>query len=377
MQRLQYPIIAIRISLLTMLIMCFIGCGKDALPVIDDSPYIFPKTIKVYNETINNRPIVTIGSQDKDFAISFHRELENEVYTFEVVQGEFPIVMKDGKGGIWDVFGNNTVNNTSLEPILSATGFWFGWAAMYPGISIYGLEDEDVDFSEKWSEEWDLSRDYVFRGANFDAIQGLESPPTVIYNVKQDINHGFYISDEDRVVAVQVNGVTRIYPHSILNWHEIVNDTLGGEKISVVFSPFTNTATAWLRDIGPVENHFGISGLVYNNNILAFDRNSNSHWSQLRGNCVNGYYKGQSLIHFPILDTKWKTIKEIFQEPEVISNETSFDIDYRLHPLGDYLTNPDYIPFPLFYADERLPKKQRVHGVAVENKAKVYRLADF
>ena len=44
-----------------------------------------------------------------------------------------------------------------------------------------------------------------------------------------------YLFDEDLVLGVVINGVARAYPHNIGWWHEIVNDEIGGEFISVTF----------------------------------------------------------------------------------------------------------------------------------------------
>lgn len=44
-----------------------------------------------------------------------------------------------------------------------------------------------------------------------------------------------YLEDSDQVIGVSVNGASRAYPIKILNWHEAVNDVLGGEPIVVTF----------------------------------------------------------------------------------------------------------------------------------------------
>ena len=43
--------------------------------------------------------------------------------------------------------------------------------------------------------------------------------------------------DDEIVMGVEVGGEARAYPVAILNWHEIVNDTLGGQPILVTYCP--------------------------------------------------------------------------------------------------------------------------------------------
>ena len=44
-----------------------------------------------------------------------------------------------------------------------------------------------------------------------------------------------YINDSDQVIGIQIGGVARAYPIKILNWHEVVNDTVNGVPIIVTF----------------------------------------------------------------------------------------------------------------------------------------------
>ncbi len=44
-----------------------------------------------------------------------------------------------------------------------------------------------------------------------------------------------FLAPEDQVIGVEVEGQARAYPVAILNWHEVVNDTLSGTPIVVTF----------------------------------------------------------------------------------------------------------------------------------------------
>ena len=94
----------------------------------------------------------------------------------------------------------------------------------------------------------------------------------------------FYINSEcqsDRLLGIQRNGVARAYPVAILNWHEIVNDVIGGEAVVITYCPLCGTGVAFAARINWLDTHFGVSGLLYNSDVLLYDRETKSLWSQI------------------------------------------------------------------------------------------------
>ena len=43
------------------------------------------------------------------------------------------------------------------------------------------------------------------------------------------------LAEEDRVLGITLDGITRAYPLRILNWHEVVNDRFGTRAIVVTY----------------------------------------------------------------------------------------------------------------------------------------------
>ena len=146
---------------------------------------------------------------------------------------------------------------------------------------------------------------------------------------------------------------------------------------SLIYCPLTGTANAWLRTINGQETTFGVSGLLYNSNIVPYDRATESIWSQLYGGSVVGELSGVKQAQIQVVETTWKNWKLMYRQPLVLSFETGFSRDYGRYPYGDYKTNHDFLPFPLSRKDERLPAKERVHVVSIGKKARAYRLSDF
>ncbi len=44
-----------------------------------------------------------------------------------------------------------------------------------------------------------------------------------------------YLEGDDEVIGVKIGNEAKAYPIKILNWHEVVNDTIGGEPVAVTF----------------------------------------------------------------------------------------------------------------------------------------------
>ena len=88
-------------------------------------------------------------------------------------------------------------------------------------------------------------------------------------------------SDDTLVIGVAQNSEARAYPLDILIWHELVNDTLGGRPILVSFCPLCGTGIVFDRRIDGSDRTFGVSGLLYRSDLLLYDRETESLWSQI------------------------------------------------------------------------------------------------
>jgi hypothetical protein len=167
------------------------------------------------------------------------------------------------------------------------------------------------------------------------------------------------------------------YPHSILDWHEIINDKVNNFAIAVTYCPLTGTGVGWERTINGEETTFGVSGLLYNSNLIPYDRLTDSNWSQMRLDCVNGDLRGNKINTFPLFETTWETWRSMYPHTQVVSTQTGHNRNYGRYPYGDYRTNHNNIIFPYKPKDGRLATKERVHGVIVNGKAKAYRFDSF
>lgn len=69
----------------------------------------------------------------------------------------------------------------------------------------------------------------IWGGVRIDGIPPLNDP-AFISAIDAD-----YLQDDDVILGVEINGDARAYPHRILAWHEMSNDTIGGRPVTVVY----------------------------------------------------------------------------------------------------------------------------------------------
>ncbi len=209
----------------------------------------------------------------------------------------------------------------------------------------------------------------------FDGGPGKDGIPSIDNPSFSPVSEVTFLGDNDLVVGVVNGDVVKAYPHRILDWHEIVNDDIGSKSLAITYCPLTGTAVGWDRMIDDVKTEFGVSGKLYNTNLMPYDRLTDSYWSQIGLNCVNGELLSRKIITSAVIETKWSTWKSMYPNSQVMNLNTGYSRDYTVYPYGDYITNNSKLIFPVTPKDDRLPAKQRVLGVLSNTVNKVYQYA--
>jgi len=198
----------------------------------------------------------------------------------------------------------------------------------------------------------------VSGGPGKDGIPSIDDPE---FAPVSEVN---FIPDNRRVIGIKVGNTIRAYPHQIMDWHEIVNDNVGGSPVAVTFCPLTGTAIGWDREVNGSVTEFGVSGLLFRNNLVPYDRNTDSRWSQMQLRSVAGDLTSTDIETVDLIETNWATWKQMYPQSEVLTRNTGFSRNYGGFAYGqDYSTNNNNILFPVQNPDDRLPNKARVHGI--------------
>lgn len=199
-----------------------------------------------------------------------------------------------------------------------------------------------------------------------DCIPAIDSPKFISADEAEARKE---ITDNDAVFVLDLNGEAKAYPQKILNWHEIVNDTVGGKNVAVTFCPLCGTAIGFER---PPDTTFGVSGKLFNSNLVMYDRKTETLWQQLGGEAIVGDLVGQKLKQVPVDTLLWKDWKKLHPETKVLSQDTGHSRDYNSYPYGSYETDRS-VYFPAEGAsDSRLHPKQIVWGIEINGKFKAY-----
>jgi hypothetical protein len=203
-------------------------------------------------------------------------------------------------------------------------------------------------------------------GPGKDGIPALTNPTFV----QQNEAGASYVRGFDRVAGILIEGEAFAIPLNIFWWHEIVNlegGPDGATHIAVTHCPLTGSTMAFDRDaVGGVE--FGVSGLLYLNNLIMYDRASpESLWPQMLAGARCGDKDGTRLPMFPLIEMSWAGWKDLHPGTWVISSETGWSRNYQSYPYGGY-AQPDNTEV-LFQqdVDTQRPPKERVLGVPLGN----------
>ncbi|RMF11741.1 MAG: DUF3179 domain-containing protein [Candidatus Dadabacteria bacterium] len=221
---------------------------------------------------------------------------------------------------------------------------------------------------------WLVDTTYVLDGGpGKDGIPSVDQPE---FGTVEEVDRQTWLTDADLVVGTVIGGEVRAYPHPIMDWHEIVNDQHGAEALAITYCPLTGSALVWNRVIDGQTTTFGVSGLLFNNNLIPYDRASDSNWSQMLAQSIHGKRAGTAAETFPVIEMNWKMWKALFPDARVLTNDTGRDRPYGRYPYGAYKVS-DTLLFPTSRDDRRLHRKERVLGVRSGSSSKVWVVADF
>ncbi|HYU31606.1 MAG TPA: DUF3179 domain-containing (seleno)protein [Thermoanaerobaculia bacterium] len=174
-------------------------------------------------------------------------------------------------------------------------------------------------------------------------------------------------------------GAHHAWPARYLGWHEMVNDTIGGEPVSLAYCTLCGTAIAYSgRSPAGGRWTFGTSGLLYRSNKLMVDRQTWTLWSQLTGEPVLGNMAdtGVRLDLVPVTVTTWKDWRLAHPDTTV----TKLPPTYGERWGYDYLPGAaerkrEGVSFPVWLKSSALPAKEEIYGLHLGANAKAWPIA--
>lgn len=201
-----------------------------------------------------------------------------------------------------------------------------------------------------------------------DAIPALTLPEYVA------TPQATYLHNDDRLIIVHYAGTDTAYPTRVLDHHEIVNDLVNGQPLLVTYCPLCGSAAAFIPYVDGTLYVFGVSGSLYQSDLLMYDRQTDSLWDQITGTAVTGRAAGTRLKPYPVAYDSWKHWRTAYPDGRVLALPNRWRQRF-----GDYATSP-YLGYDSFQElwfyvsrlDKRLPNKTRILGVEVLGAFKAY-----
>lgn len=182
------------------------------------------------------------------------------------------------------------------------------------------------------------------------------------------------------VISVAINGEAKAFPLSILTYHKIVNDSIGGVPVTVTYCPLCNAAIVFDRRLRYNEKDylldFGVSGMLRNSDLVMWDRQTQSWWQQFTGSGLVGELSGAQLEFLPSMLISLEEFFISYPEGMMLSTETGHERQYGTNPYSGY-DNLENTQPRLFFnkVDNRLPPMERVIDIHVKGKYKIYPLS--
>ncbi|HEX4959241.1 MAG TPA: DUF3179 domain-containing protein [Thermoanaerobaculia bacterium] len=218
------------------------------------------------------------------------------------------------------------------------------------------------------------AEEVVWGGVPVEGIPALDQPAHV------PAAQADWLTPGERVFGVSLGGETRAYPLRILDWHEMVNDTVGGEPVTLSYCTLCGSGVLYSTRTAPGESYtFGTSGLLYRSNKLMLDRQTRSLWSNLTGEAVIGPLAAgpARLAVLPLTLTTWREWRQRHPETTVLAldREAERRFGFQYQP-GAAERKRAGVSFPPGPRSAALPPKAEVYAVRLDGRAKAYPLAE-
>ena len=195
--------------------------------------------------------------------------------------------------------------------------------------------------------------------------------PSIDHPVFKPISDYHEFNSRHEILGVYHNGVAKAYPINIMDYHEVVNDDFAGEPVVITYCPLCGSGIAFESRIDGKPTQFGVSGLLYNSDVLLYDRTTESLWSQIMAQAVSGPAKGRELS---LIRTRRMTLgnwKKHYPQSLILTTDTGYTRSYHEKPYGGY-DSQDRTYFPVSNIDNRFHKKEWIIGIEVNNIYKAY-----
>lgn len=177
-----------------------------------------------------------------------------------------------------------------------------------------------------------------------------------------------YLREDDLVLTLTYNGMTRAYPARILDHHEIVNDMFGPDPVAITYCPLCGSGLAFDRRQGGQVLDFGVSALLHNSDLVMYDRQTESLWQQITGEAFAGKSRGGRLRTLPLSMVTWNEWLQQYPDAQVLTVDGIQSDRYQKDAYAEYAES-ERLYMPVSATDARLHPKRVIYGMEIGESA--------
>ncbi|TYO67563.1 DUF3179 domain-containing protein [Bradyrhizobium hipponense] len=196
-----------------------------------------------------------------------------------------------------------------------------------------------------WRAEWphtDFSHHTVplnelkSGGPPKDGIPSIDTPRFERLNDGTASGWATRIGNTEPVISLVIRDDARAYPLSVLIWHEIVNDIVGGTPVAVTYCPLCNSSLVFERTVETRILDFGTTGKLRNSDLVMYDRQTESWWQQFGGDAIVGVMSGKQLRSVPSRLESFSRFRQRFPYGQVLIPNDPGARNYGRNPYVGY-----------------------------------------
>jgi hypothetical protein len=228
------------------------------------------------------------------------------------------------------------------------------------------------------------------RAAPKDGIPAIVDPefaPSWDPAVAGEAVEGLRLEPDDDVIGIERDGIARAYPLKVLKRHEVVNDTLDSPQL-ITYCPICESGLVTDRTVGGTTRTFGVSGYLYQANLVLYDEESGSLWSQLGAKAIRGPLAGTRLDRTGDAITTWgewsaevpdTTVLVPPPASNTVVGPVAFKYNLDIYERRERIAEryPEYGSLgQLEWTDTRLQRRTVVIGVSADGASRAYARRD-
>ncbi len=186
-----------------------------------------------------------------------------------------------------------------------------------------------------------------------------------------------FLEPGDLVVGLREGGEARTYPQRILDFHETVNDVVGGRPVLVTWCSRCLTTRVYSRAVDGQVLVFRSPGLMWQQNGMLQDEKTGTLWLQATGEALKGDLAGKHLASVPFVVESWSAWVLRNPDSRVLSDRQG-SLPREAYRRGVAAPDPRLEPSVGEQLGHILGKyPDRVLGVVLGGEARAYRLDDL